>query len=142
MIRESKYKMVLIGIILALLASGLWFTFETVKLAHQKAAETSYYSGMSWLDAALSEGLDNYYKGHNRYPEKLSDLKIDFPGDNAKPEMLDAFKYFTDGKRYEMTWVVKYRDKIHIHKRQGIRGKSSLRETHINNRLVNINQQN
>ena len=84
---KSKHKLFLIVIILALSAAGLWFTFEVVKRVHQKSAEISYYSAICWLDAALGESLDKYYEAYNHYPEKLSELKIDFPGDNAQPEM-------------------------------------------------------
>lgn len=122
---EAKHKMILTGVIVAVLVSCPWLAF----LAHRKAAEIRYYSDMCWVDAALREGLDNYYKANNRYPEKLTELQIDFTGADQRQKMLHAFAYSTDGKRYEITWVVKYEGKLHIQKSRGAEAKRSSRET-------------
>ena len=138
---KSAQKVVLIIIIMSILATGSWFGYEAVKWVKADATETKFNSAMSWLDVALGEALADYYKAHNHYPEKLSELTIDFPGDNAKPEMLDEFKYSSDGKRYEVTWVMKRRGETLIHKRKGIEGKSSYTLTHINNRLPKTDEE-
>jgi len=89
---------------------------------------------MSWLNAAISEELAEYYDTHGHYPDKLTDLTIPFPGDNAKPEMLEKFEYSTDGTSYEMICNIDWIDR-EIYKEHAHAGKIIFVEHYIDGQL-------
>jgi len=130
-----KHKLILIVLVVIGVGCVSWFAFCAFKLFNKSAERTRYYSAMSWLNAAIREELDDYYKVKGRYPPQLSDLTIPFPGDGAKPEMLNNFKYVTDGSYYEITWEVRYGSGINAHKEHVVKGKMIFTEYYINGQL-------
>jgi hypothetical protein len=116
---------VAVGVVGVALGSFLGFT-----AMRRSARETRYYSAMEWLAMALSEGLQAHYADNGKYPDKLGDVTVPFPGDHAKPEMLREFRYTTDGESYEMTWTVRYGGQLHTHREIGRKGRKVLNETH------------
>jgi hypothetical protein len=90
---------------------------------------------MSWLNAAIREELDDYYIAKGQYPSQLSDLSIPFPGDGAKPEMLNNFRYVTDGTFYEIIWEVQDGSGIDAYKEHVAKRKMLFTEHYINGQL-------
>jgi hypothetical protein len=110
-----KTKITLIALVVIGSGCALWFAYYAFKFFNETAEKTRYLSAMSWLNAVIREELDDYYEAKGRYPSHLSDLKIPFPGDGANPEMLNNFKYVTDGNFYEITWDMQYSSEINTH---------------------------
>jgi hypothetical protein len=135
-----KHKLILIALVAIGAGCAAWFAYYAFKLFNESAERTRYYSAMSWLNASIREELDDYYivKGH--YPQQLTELSIPFPGDGAKPEMLNNFKYVTDGNYYEITWDVKYGNGIHTHKEHILKGKMLFAEYYVNGQLSSRNE--
>ena len=132
---KAKYKVILTVLVSIGVVCASWFAFYTFKALKKSANDTRHYSAMSWLNAAIREELDDYYKAKGRYPPQLSDLTIPFPGDGAKPEMLNNFKYVTDGTYYEIIWEVRYGSGINTHKEHVVKGKMLFTEYYINGQL-------
>jgi hypothetical protein len=133
---QIKLKAILIMLVLIAVGCLSWFAFHAFKLFNESAEKTRYYSAMSWLNASIREELDDYYKAKGRYPTQLSDLTIPFLGDGANPEMLNNFKYVTDGIYYEITWEVRYGSEIDAYKEHVAKGKMLFTEHYINGKLV------
>ncbi len=112
------------------------FAYYAFKLFNESAERIRYYSAMSWLNAAIHEELDDYYIAKGQYPLQLSHLSIPFPGDGAKPEMLNNFKYVTDGTFYEIIWEVQYGSSIDAYKEHVAKGKMLFTEHYINGQLL------
>lgn len=112
-----------------------WLSYYAFKFFNEIAERTRYSSAMSWLNAAIREELDDYYTAKGQYPSQLSDLTIPFPGDGAKPEMLNNFKYVTDDSYYEITWEVRYGSSIDNYKEHVAKGKMIFTEYYINGQL-------
>ena len=121
----SRKKLITISIVLTIL--GI-LSVLAIRLFNKSAEEIAYYSGVSWLRTSILAELDGAYAKIGEYPERLEDLEIDFPGDNATPEMLKHFTYTTDGKSFKLR--VDMND--HIYEYYGQEGESVVKEKIIN----------
>ena len=101
----------------------------------QTVREMNHYSAMMWLKTALSEGLMRHYRARGSYPSTIEDLSIEFPGDNAKPEMLGDFLYNTDGEWYELICDVRVKGKVRRYRECGSRGKVTASEAYVDGHL-------
>jgi hypothetical protein len=90
---------------------------------------------MSWLDAVIRDGLQDYYRAHGRYPPTITDLAIPFPGDGAKPEMLDNFAYSSDGTYFEVSHEVELDGEVYTHKRRAVRAETIYTQYYVNGKL-------
>jgi hypothetical protein len=130
-----KNKITLIVLVVIGAGCAAWIVYYAFKLFNESAERTRYESAMSWLNASIREELDDYYIAKGQYPSQLSDLTIPFPGDGAKPEMLNNFKYVTDGTYYEISWNFQFESGIDTYKEHVIRGKMLFTEHYINGQL-------
>ncbi len=105
---KVKYKVFLVLFILPVVFGVFWIGRYAFKQFDKAASEMSYDSAMLWLEASVSESLNNYYRLNGNYPADLNELAIPFPGDNADPEMLRNFRYSTDGKDCEVICEIKH----------------------------------
>jgi hypothetical protein len=136
---RTKHKLILIFFAVIGIACLSWFAFYAFKFLNESAERMRYLSAMSWLNAAIREELDDYYKAKGKYPPQLSDLSIPFPGDGAKPEMLNNFKYVTDGTYYETVNEIRYDGEIETYKEHVFRGQMVFTEHYVNGKLFSRN---
>jgi len=132
----TSKKLIAIVLLLSLMVGAFWFGIQILNAVKY----FRYYSAMSWLNLALRESLETYYKTNNTYPEKLTYLKIAFPGDNATPEMLDKFIYSTDGSCYEINYDILHGKNLETYKENACKGKLIYEETYIDNKLYMRNE--
>ena len=104
--------------------------------AHKIVPEIQYFSAISWLDAAVRESLYDYWQCNKKYPDKLSELKIPFPGDGANPEMLEKFSYSSDGQSYKIEWSIPYMNNTLTRHNSAIEGKKEVSKSYLNGHLV------
>jgi hypothetical protein len=133
---KKKRVFAVIVLLFFVMAGSYWFGINILNSVRY----FRNYSAMSWLNAALRESLKIYYDTNSGYPEKLTYLKIPFPGDNATPEMLDKFIYSTDGLCYEISYDMSHGKNLHTYKENACKGKLIYEETYINNKLCVRNE--
>ncbi len=125
------------ALILILICILIIFVFVlSFKAVNKRANETQYLSAISWLNAEINEKLNSFYQIKGYYPENSSLLEIDFPGDNATPEMLNRFEYSKNDKSYTLLCTFEYDGDIYEYKRKGLNGEVVFVETKVNGVIV------
>ena len=116
---NQKTKTVILTIsILFMLIVG----FGGFRFIAKKAATIQHQSALLWLKTAIVEGLDSHYKDNGFYPKNLESIRIEFPGDNADPSMLNNFRYITTGQEFDLTMTYDVNGKIYTYKWTGEKG--------------------
>ncbi len=136
---RTKHKLILIFFAVIGIVCLSWFAFYASKFLNESKERMGYLSAMLWLNAAIREELDDYYKAKSEYPPQLSDLTIPFPGDGARPEMLNNFKYVTDGTYYEVVCEIRYDGEIDTYKEHVLRGQMIFTERYVNGKFYSRN---
>ncbi len=140
-----KHKPVLAVSALVIVSGLFWFTFHILKEFNKISQQIGYDSNMSFLNAVISERLDEYYDTHGQYPAKLTDLtnailahcyKSEIPENPKELGILDKFLYSTNGTYYEITWDAQWgKGELYTYKEHALKGKITFTEMYIDGQL-------
>jgi hypothetical protein len=93
---KTKY---LLCLLIPPLAILIYFNMRAL---NQHVKQMQYQTGVSTLDTAFREMLNEYYEQNGFYPDTLDKLPSPFPCDCADPSMLKLFTYTTDGRKFSL----------------------------------------